>query len=36
MTVYLQPLTSEWSEKTIALEDGCKLIGKVVGLYRKI
>ncbi|WP_062034519.1 S24 family peptidase [Acinetobacter sp. BMW17] len=32
--MYLQPLNPEWSEKAIALEDGCKLVGKVVGLYR--
>lgn len=34
--MYLQPLNPEWSEKAIALEDGCKLVGKVVGLYRDV
>lgn len=34
--MYLQPLNPDWPEKTIALEDGCKLVGKVVGLYRDV
>ena len=34
--MYLQPLNPEWSEKAIALEDGCKLVGKVMGLYRDV
>lgn len=34
--MYLQPLNLEWPVKTIALEDGCKLVGKVVGLYRDV
>jgi SOS-response transcriptional repressor LexA len=34
--MYLQPLNPDWSEKAIALEDGCKLVGKVVGLYRDV
>lgn len=34
--MYLQPLNPDWPEKTITLEDGCKLVGKVVGLYRDI
>ena len=34
--MYLQPLNPDWPEKTIALEDGCKLAGKVVGLYRDV
>lgn len=34
--MYLQPLNPNWPEKTIALEDGCKLVGKVVGLYRDV
>lgn len=34
--MYLQPLNPEWSEKAIAIEDGCKLVGKVVGLYRDV
>ncbi|PWB13374.1 peptidase S24 [Acinetobacter sp. AM] len=34
--MYLQPLNPEWLEKAIALEDGCKLVGKVVGLYRDV
>ncbi|WP_224963855.1 LexA family protein [Acinetobacter guillouiae] len=33
---YLQPLNPDWPEKTIILEDGCKLVGKVVGLYRDV
>ncbi|MFX3620155.1 MAG: LexA family protein [Acinetobacter radioresistens] len=34
--MYLQPLNPDWPEKTIPLVDGCKLVGKVVGLYRDI
>ena len=34
--MYLQPLNPEWPEKTIFLEEGCKLVGKVVGLYRDV
>lgn len=34
--MYLQPLNPDWPERTIALEDGCKLVGKVVGLYRDV
>lgn len=34
--MYLQPLNPEWPEKTISLEAGCKLVGKVVGLYREV
>lgn len=34
--VYLQPLNPDWPEKTISLVDGCKLVGKVVGLYRDV
>lgn len=34
--MYLQPLNPDWPVKTIPLEDGCKLVGKVVGLYRDI
>lgn len=34
--MYLQPLNPDWPEKTIALDDGCKLVGKVVGLYRDV
>lgn len=34
--MYLQPLNPNWPEKTIILEDGCKLVGKVVGLYRDV
>lgn len=30
--MHLQPLHPEWSEKAIALEDGCKL----VGLYKNV
>ncbi|WP_448761857.1 LexA family protein [Acinetobacter tandoii] len=35
-TMYLQPLNPKWDEKVIKLSDGCRLVGKVVGLYRKI
>lgn len=34
--MYLQPLNPDWPDKAIALEDGCKLVGKVVGLYRDV
>lgn len=34
--MYLQPLNPNWPEKTIALKDGCRLVGKVVGLYRDV
>lgn len=35
-TMYLQPLNPKWDEKIIRLTEGCRLVGKVVGLYRKI
>lgn len=35
-SMYLQPLNPDWPEKTIPLIDGCKLVGKVVGLYRDV
>jgi len=35
-TMYLQPLNPKWDEKIIKLSEGCRLVGKVVGLYRKI
>ena len=35
-TMYLQPLNPKWDEKVIKLSEGCRLVGKVVGLYRKI
>ena len=34
--MYLQPLNPLWQDKIIELTGDCKLIGKVVGLYRKI
>ncbi|WP_312087617.1 LexA family protein [Acinetobacter variabilis] len=34
--MYLQPLNPDWPEKTMPLMDGCKLVGKVVGLYRDV
>lgn len=34
--IYLQPLNPNWPEQTIPLMDGCKLVGKVVGLYRDV
>jgi SOS-response transcriptional repressor LexA len=33
---YLQPLNPNWPEQIIKLTEDCKLVGKVVGLYRKI
>lgn len=33
---YLQPLNPDWPEQIIKLTEGCKLVGKVVGLYRRI
>ncbi|WP_180084846.1 MULTISPECIES: LexA family transcriptional regulator [unclassified Acinetobacter] len=33
---YLQPLNPNWPEQIIKLSEGCSLVGKVVGLYRKI
>jgi len=35
-TMFLQPLNPKWDEKVIKLSEGCRLVGKVVGLYRKI
>ena len=34
--MYLEPLNPKWHEKMMELKDGCKLIGKVVGLYREV
>lgn len=34
--MYLQPLNPDWPEKTMPLILGCKLVGKVVGLYRDV
>ena len=33
---YLEPLNPKWHEKIMELDEGCKLIGKVVGLYRDV
>lgn len=33
---YLEPLNPKWHEKIMKLHEGCKLIGKVVGLYRDV
>lgn len=33
---YLQPLNPNWPEQIIRLTEDCRLVGKVVGLYRKI
>lgn len=33
---YLEPLNPKWHEKIMELEEGCKLVGKVVGLYRDV
>lgn len=35
-TKYLRPLNPNWGEQIIKLNGGDKLLGKVVGLYRKI
>lgn len=32
--MYLEPLNPKWHVKIIELREGCKLVGKVVGLYR--
>ncbi|MGM7385823.1 LexA family protein, partial [Acinetobacter baumannii] len=32
--MYLEPLNPKWHERIIELHEGCKLVGKVVGLYR--
>lgn len=34
--MYLEPLNPKWHEKIMELHEGCKLIGKVVGLYREV
>ena len=33
---YLQPINPNWPEQIIKLTEGCRLVGKVVGLFRKI
>ena len=33
---YLKPLNPNWPEQIIKLSEDCRLVGKVVGLYRKI
>lgn len=35
-TRYLKPLNPKWDEQIIKLTEDCRLVGKVVGLYRKI
>lgn len=34
--MYLEQLNPKWLEKIIELREGCRLIGKVVGLYREV
>ncbi|WP_312057421.1 LexA family protein [Acinetobacter courvalinii] len=34
--MYLEPLNPKWHEKIMAIREGCKLVGKVVGLYRDV
>ena len=34
--MYLESLNPKWHEKIMELKDGCKLVGKVVGLYRDV
>ncbi|MBF7686000.1 peptidase S24 [Acinetobacter sp. B10A] len=33
---FLAPLNPQWPEQIIRLSEGCRLVGKVVGMYRKI
>lgn len=33
---YLKPLNPEWPDQIIKLTEDCRLVGKVVGLYRRI
>ena len=33
---YLQPLNPNWPDQIIKLTEDCRLVGRVVGLYRKI
>lgn len=35
-TKYLKPLNPKWDEQIIKLTEDCRLVGKVVGLYRRI
>ena len=35
-TKYLKSLNPKWDEQIIKLTEDCRLVGKVVGLYRKI
>ena len=35
-TKYLKPLNPKWDEQIIKLTEDCRLVGRVVGLYRKI
>lgn len=34
--LYLEPLNPDWPERMILLTDDCRLVGKVVGLYRDV
>lgn len=34
--MYLEPLNPKWQEKITPLREGCKLLGKVVELYRYV
>ncbi len=34
--MYLEPLNPKWLEKIMELREGCKLVGKLVGLYRDV
>lgn len=34
--MYLEPLNPKWINKIMELREGCKLVGKVVGLYRDV
>ncbi|MCH4247615.1 MAG: LexA family transcriptional regulator [Acinetobacter populi] len=34
--MYLEPLNPKWQDKIMELHEGCKLVGKVVGLYREV
>ncbi|MCU4316650.1 S24 family peptidase [Acinetobacter bereziniae] len=34
--MYLEPLNPKWLKKILELREGCKLVGKVVGMYRDV
>lgn len=34
--MYLEPLNPKWHEKIISLCQGCKVLGKVISIYRDV